>query len=166
METSLMKTLQPMFFGSNLPVSVLLVQVKRHIINLIVVAFPHKSIIKCRAQSLSLSMSWHLAVFLSPLWWTGSLPLYKIAFWYLAIRDGLGVHMHPKSWHCQNWVDPPHPLILILAPWRIWPKKSTIPKQGPNPSKPPQTTPKIAFSTQISPFVFPNITKTLGLVGG
>ena len=94
-----------MFFGSNLPVSVLLVQVKRHIINLIVVAFPHKSIIKCRAQSLSLSMSWHLAVFLSPLWWTGSLPLYKIAFWYLAIRDGLGVHMHPKSWHCKNWVE-------------------------------------------------------------
>ena len=37
-----------------------------------------------------------------------------------SVRGGLGVHMHPKSWHCQNWVDlQPHP--LILAPWRIWP---------------------------------------------
>ena len=29
------------------------------------------------------------------------------------VRGGLEVHMHPKSGHCQNWVDPsPHPLIL------------------------------------------------------
>ena len=21
------------------------------------------------------------------------------------VRGGLGVHMHPKSWHCQNWVE-------------------------------------------------------------
>ena len=25
------------------------------------------------------------------------------------LRDGLGDHMHPKCWHCQNWVDPPTP---------------------------------------------------------
>ena len=26
------------------------------------------------------------------------------------VRGGLEVHMHPKSWHCQNCVDPsPHP---------------------------------------------------------
>ena len=37
------------------------------------------------------------------------------------LRDGLGVHMHPKSWHCQNWVDP-NP--LILASWWIWPTKA------------------------------------------
>ena len=22
------------------------------------------------------------------------------------VGDGLEDHMHPKSWHCQNWVDP------------------------------------------------------------
>ena len=27
----------------------------------------------------------------------------------ISVRGGLGVHMHPKSWHCQNWVDPPTP---------------------------------------------------------
>ena len=26
------------------------------------------------------------------------------------VRGGLRVHMHPKSWHCQYWVDlPPTP---------------------------------------------------------
>ena len=38
-----------------------------------------------------------------------------------------------------------------------------IPKQGPNPSKAPRKSP---FSTQISPFVFSNLTKTLGWVSG
>ena len=33
-------------------------------------------------------------------------------------------------------------------------------------SKPPQITPKIAFLTRITPLVFPNLTKTLGWVGG
>ena len=26
----------------------------------------------------------------------------------LSLREGSGVHMHPKSWHCQNWVDSRH----------------------------------------------------------
>ena len=36
---------------------------------------------------------------------------WKRDFWgYGRVREGLGVHMHPKSWHCQNWVDhPPTP---------------------------------------------------------
>ena len=42
--------------------------------------------------------------------------------------------------------------------WDIFPKCGwvgwLIPKQGPNPSKPPQIAPKIALSTQNSPFVF------------
>ena len=41
-----------------------------------------------------------------------------------------------------------------------------IPKQGPNPSKPPKSPRKSPFSTQISPFGFPNLTKTLGWLGG
>ena len=53
--------------------------------------------------------------------------------------------------------------------WEIFPKCGwmgwLIPKQGPIPSKPPQITPKSPFLTQISPFVFPNLTKTLGWVG-
>ena len=31
------------------------------------------------------------------------------------VRGGLGDHMHPKSWHCQNWVDPPPPNPDTLA---------------------------------------------------
>ena len=54
--------------------------------------------------------------------------------------------------------------------WEIFPKCGwvgwLIPKQGPNPSKPPQLPRKSPFTTQISPFVFPNLTKTLGWVGG
>ena len=34
-------------------------------------------------------------------------------------RERFGDQMSPKSWHCQNWFD--H--HLILASWRIWPKK-------------------------------------------
>ena len=54
--------------------------------------------------------------------------------------------------------------------WDIFPKCGwvgwLIPKQCSNPSKPPKSPRKSPFSTQISPFVFPNLTKTLGWVGG
>ena len=26
----------------------------------------------------------------------------------ILLREGMGHHMVPKSWNCQNWVDPPH----------------------------------------------------------
>ena len=42
--------------------------------------------------------------------------------------------------------------IFPKCGWVGW----LIPKQGPNPPKLPR---KLAFSTQISPFVFPNLTK-------
>ena len=54
--------------------------------------------------------------------------------------------------------------------WDIFPKCGwvgwLITKQGPNPSKPPKSPRTSPFSTQISPFVFPNLTQTLGWVGG
>ena len=50
--------------------------------------------------------------------------------------------------------------------WDIFPKCGwvgwLIPKQGPNHSNPPKLPRKLPFSTKISPFVFPNLTKTLG----
>ena len=47
--------------------------------------------------------------------------------------------------------------IFPKCGWVGW----LIPKQGPNPPKLPR---KLPFSTKISPFVFPNLTKTLGWV--
>ena len=34
------------------------------------------------------------------------------------IGEGLGDHMHPKCWHCQNWVAPPPPILAL------WPTKA------------------------------------------
>ena len=54
---------------------------------------------------------------------------------------------------------PPPPKKNVF--WVGW----LIPKQCPNLSKPPKITLKVAFSTRISPFVLPNLTKNPG-VGG
>ena len=29
-------------------------------------------------------------------------------------REGVGDQMFPKSWHCQNWVDPPPPPLMAM----------------------------------------------------
>ena len=50
-----------------------------------------------------------------------------------------------------------------ISPKRGW-VGWLIPKQGPNPSKPPQITPKIALFDPNLPFVLPNLTKALGWV--
>ena len=33
----------------------------------------------------------------------------------LPLREALEYHMVPKSWHCQNWVDPPTTLSWHLG---------------------------------------------------
>ena len=48
-----------------------------------------------------------------------------------------------------------------MGGWGGW-----LPNKVQTPQNPPKSPRKSPFSTQISPFVFPNLTKTLGWVGG
>ena len=43
-----------------------------------------------------------------------------------SVRGGLGVHMHPKSWHCQNWVEIEWKCKKNVVKWSILGNKGTL----------------------------------------
>ena len=79
----------------------------------------------------------------------------------LCINSGGQIILPPKLYELDGFVYPWDRCFLGKLS-QIWVCGVVIPKPSPNPPKSPR---KLPFFTRISPFVFPNLTKTLGWVG-